>query len=150
MIPAAEKVTIRVPETQRGIALAMALVVLVILTILGVSAMKSSTLEIKMAVGIQDNTMAFQAAESGLVEAFRNVTLDPNQTVTTTYTPVSGSGVVATTDTTFTEYSSLQNSNKPSSKVNYRQANFTQTATATTPGGAKVIIHQGVRQIINN
>jgi Tfp pilus assembly protein PilX len=150
MIPAAEKVTIHVPETQRGIALAMALVVLVILTILGVSAMKSSTLEIKMAVGIQDNTMAFQAAESGLVEAFRNVTLDPNQTVTTTYTPVPGSGVVATTATTFTEYSNLQNSDKPSSKVNYRQANFTQTATATTPGGAKVIINQGVRQIINN
>jgi Tfp pilus assembly protein PilX len=137
-----------VAPNQQGIALVFALVVLVLLTILGVSAMKTSSLEIKMAVGIQDNTMAFQAAESGLVEAFRNVTLDPNQTVKTTYTP--GYGISATTDTTFDAYSNMQNSDKPSSKVNYRQANFKQTATATTPGGAKVTIHQGVRQIINN
>lgn len=128
----------------------MALVVLVILTILGISAMKSSTLELKMATGIQDNTVAFQAAESGLVEAFRNVTLDPNQTVTSTYTPTPGSGVVASTDTTFKEYSNVEKSSKPSSKVSYRQANFTQTSTATTPGGAKVVIHQGVRQLVNN
>ena len=133
---------------QKGVALAMALVVLVVLTILGISAMKSSTLELKMAAGIQDSTVAFQAAESGLVEAFRNVTLDPNQPVTTTYSP--SAGVSASTETVFLGNSNVQSSDKPSSKVSYRHANFTQTATAQTSGGAKVVIHQGVRQLVNN
>lgn len=139
------------PE-QKGVALVMALVILVILTILGISAMKSSTLELKMAAGIQDNTMAFQAAESGLVDAFRNVTLDPNQTVKSTYIPdpTNLPGVKATTDTTFEDYSNMQSSDKPSSKITYRHANFTQTAVGETPSGAKVVIHQGVRQIVNN
>ncbi len=136
-----------VATKQTGVALAMALVVLVILTILGVSSMKSSSLELKMAAGIQDNTMAFQAAESGLVNAFRSVTLDPNQTVTSTYSP--GSAINVVTDTTFGEFSAMQKTDKPSSKVNYRYANFTQKATATSPGGAKVVLHQGVRQIVN-
>lgn len=137
---------------QQGVALAMALVVLVILTILGVSAMKSSSLEVKMASGIQDNTLAFQAAESGLVDAFRNVVLDPNQTTTTTYKPTGSpisAAVSATTDTTFTGYSVVQSSSQPSSKVGYQYANFRQTATGETTSGAKVVIHQGVRQLVN-
>lgn len=136
-----------VTPDQKGVALAMALVVLVILTILGISAMKSSSLELKMAAGIQDNTVAFQAAESGLVEAFRTVTLDPNQPTTSTFSP--SAGVSAETETTFTEYSNVGGTSKPSSKVNYQYANFNQTATAHTDGGAKVVIHQGVRQIVN-
>ena len=135
-------------QKQKGVALAMALVVLVVLTILGISAMKSSTLELKMAAGIQDNTVAFQAAESGLAEAFRTVVLDPNQPVTTNYSP--STGVSAITETSFTGNSGVQSSTKPSSKVSYRHANFTQTATAQTSGGAKVVIHQGVRQLVNN
>lgn len=132
---------------QQGVALVMALVILVILTMLGISAMKSSSLELKMAAGLQDNTMAFQAAESGLVEAFRTVTLDPNQAVTSNFSPASG--VNASTETTYTGQSEVTGTDKPSSKINYRFANFSQTATATTPGGAKVVIHQGVRQIVN-
>jgi len=137
-------------RSQKGVALAMALVVLVILTILGISAMKSSTLELKMAAGIQDSTVAFQAAESGLVAAFRDVVLDPNQTVTTNYSPSGMPSVTAQTETTFLGNSNVQSSTQPSSKVSYRNANFTQTATAQTSGGAKVVIHQGVRQLVNN
>jgi len=54
---------------QRGMALIMALVILMILTILGVTAMTTSSLEEKMAGNIQEQTRAFQAAESGVSEA---------------------------------------------------------------------------------
>jgi type IV pilus assembly protein PilX len=55
----------RVSSGQQGAALVMALVILLILTILGVTAMSTSSLEQKMAGNIQDLTRAFQAAESG-------------------------------------------------------------------------------------
>lgn len=61
------------PGGQKGAALAMALVILLILTILGVTAMSTSSLEQKMAGNIQDVTRAFQAAESGV-----DKTLDSN------------------------------------------------------------------------
>lgn len=137
----------RAAGSQQGVALIMAMVILVILTMLGISAMKSSSLQLRMATGVQDNTMAFQAAESGLVEAFSSIVLDPNQTTTATFTP--WYGISAVTETTFDSYSVLQGSNTPSSKVNYKYANFKQNVTATTPSGAKVVLEQGIRQIVN-
>jgi len=133
-------------DNQRGVALVLAMVILVILTMLGISSMKSSTLELKMAAGIQDNTMAFQAAESGLVEAFRTMTLDPNQTVTSSFSPVSG--ITATTQTSYTGKSLVTGTTLPSSAQYYRYSNFEQTATAISSGGAKVVINQGVRQLV--
>jgi type IV pilus assembly protein PilX len=59
----------RVSRGQQGAALVMALVILLILTILGVTAMSTSSLEQKMAGNIQDLTRAFQAAESGVDRA---------------------------------------------------------------------------------
>lgn len=137
----------RAAGSQQGVALIMAMVILVILTMLGISAIKSSSLQLKMATGLQDNSMAFQAAESGLVEAYRTIVLDPNQTITSSFSPTSG--IIATVETTYKGRSEVTGTNKPSSKVNYRYSNFEQTATATTAGGAKVVINQGVRQLIN-
>lgn len=134
-------------DKQQGVALIMAMVILVILTMLGISSMKSSTLELKMAAGIQDNTMAFQAAESGLVEAFRTIVLDPNQAITSSFTPVSG--ITAMTVTEYTGQSAVTGTSTPSSSVSYRYSNFRQTATANTSSGAKVVIKQGVRQLVN-
>lgn len=51
---------------QHGVALVLALVFLVILTILGVAAMNSSNLQEKMAGNQKDKNLAFQAAETGL------------------------------------------------------------------------------------
>jgi Tfp pilus assembly protein PilX len=136
---------------QQGVALAMALVILVILTILGISAMKSSSLELKMAAGIQDNTMTFQAAESGLVNVFRTVTPDPNQTISSTYTPAN-SNINVTTETEGVGCAPLGNtSNIPSGKTTqgYVWVNFNQKATATSPGGAKVTLHRGVRRTVS-
>jgi type IV pilus assembly protein PilX len=66
---------VRMPQysrEQRGAALVMALVILLILTIMGVTAMSTSSLEQKMAGNIQDLTRAFQAAESGVDRVIDN------------------------------------------------------------------------------
>lgn len=54
------------PPNQQGVALVVALVFLLILTILGVAAMGTASLEEKMAGNSKDRNLAFQAAESTL------------------------------------------------------------------------------------
>ena len=53
-------------DGQRGSALIVAMVFLIILTILGLSSMNTSRLELKMANNTQFADLAFQAAESGI------------------------------------------------------------------------------------
>lgn len=54
------------PAGQRGVALVMALVFLLLLTIIGITAMNTTSLEEKMANNVKDRNLAFQAAESAL------------------------------------------------------------------------------------
>jgi len=54
------------PARQNGTVLVMALVFLVILTLLGVGALNTTSLQEKMAGNTQDRNYAFQAAESGI------------------------------------------------------------------------------------
>ncbi|MCI0506014.1 MAG: PilX N-terminal domain-containing pilus assembly protein [Gammaproteobacteria bacterium] len=56
-------------HNQSGSVLIISLIVMLILTILGVSGMKSSVLEEKMAGNMRDGQLAFQAAEATLREA---------------------------------------------------------------------------------
>ncbi len=52
---------------QQGVALIMALVFLLLLTILGITALSTTSLEEKMAGNMKDRNLAFQAAESALL-----------------------------------------------------------------------------------
>lgn len=54
---------------QKGVALIMALIFLLLLTILGVSALGTTSLEEKMAANTKERNTAFQAAESALIVA---------------------------------------------------------------------------------
>ena len=54
---------------NRGVALFISLVLLLVLTIVGVSAVQTTTLEIRMARNEHDTLLAFQAAESALRDA---------------------------------------------------------------------------------
>ena len=51
-------------EKQKGAVLVMALVMLTVLTLIGVSSMSSSTLELKVASNTQQHDIAFQAAQT--------------------------------------------------------------------------------------
>lgn len=52
---------------QQGVALVMALVFLLLLTIIGIGALNTTSLEEKMANNVKDRNLAFQAAESALI-----------------------------------------------------------------------------------
>jgi len=54
---------------QQGSVLIISLVIMLVLTILGVSGMKTSLLEEKMAGNLRDSQLAFQAAEATLKQA---------------------------------------------------------------------------------
>jgi len=53
-------------HTQQGFVLVVALILLLVLTILGLAAAQSTSLEERMAGNYRNNTLAFQAAEAGL------------------------------------------------------------------------------------
>lgn len=57
------------PHHQRGAVLIVSLMMLLIMTIIGVSSMQSSTMEEKMASNSRDRNVGFQSAEVALREA---------------------------------------------------------------------------------
>lgn len=61
--------TLHSVQRSRGVALFISLVLLLVLTIIGVSAVQTTTLETRMARNEHDRLLAFQAAESALRDA---------------------------------------------------------------------------------
>ncbi|MFN3985374.1 MAG: PilX N-terminal domain-containing pilus assembly protein [Rhodocyclaceae bacterium] len=57
------------PQDQRGIALVVALILLVIATLTGISGIRSSTMQERMTGNMYDRSIAFQAAESAFLAA---------------------------------------------------------------------------------
>jgi Tfp pilus assembly protein PilX len=125
---------------QQGVALAMALIMLTVLTILGISAMKTSTLEVRMSGNVQDSTQTFQDAESAIAAAPQAIEAPPSSTTT-----VRGTKVTVTT-------TSLGTGNPPRglgfSLAGYQIANYMQTSVAETPSGAKSTTTQGRYQVV--
>lgn len=58
---------------QRGAALITSLIILLVLTVLGVSAMNTSSLEELMAGNLRDQNLSFQAAEAALRDGERDI-----------------------------------------------------------------------------
>jgi len=136
---------------ERGTALVMSLVILMILTILGITAMSTASLEEKMSGNTQESTRAFEAAESGLNSAtstsggldLNTSYLSPKTLPKVDYdNGKSGSAVVATW---FVQFSPPKRGSGYGS--NFDAANFEQASTGTTTVGAKSVIHQGLAQI---
>ena len=77
---------------QRGAVLIVSLVLLVILTLLGVSMMNTTKLEERMAANIQEATQAFQSAETGLSQGFNDAAAwNTNAAITQVATTIPGS-----------------------------------------------------------
>jgi Tfp pilus assembly protein PilX len=131
---------------QRGTVLIMSLVILLILTILGITAMGTSSLEEKMSGNIQEGTHAFETAESGLNQAFSaSGALSLNGTTTKTFT-YDNSKYTASVDTTFKQFSAPKRGSGYGN--NFNAANFDQKSTGTTTSSAKAVVHQGVALIV--
>lgn len=58
----------RTRHHERGATLAIALMMLLLMTIIAITAVSTSTLEEKMSANLKDQNVAFQAAETGLRE----------------------------------------------------------------------------------
>jgi len=60
-------------NNQRGAALIVALLILVVVSVLGVSAMKTSMFAAKVATGTQADAMVFEAAESSVADMYNTI-----------------------------------------------------------------------------
>lgn len=58
------------PRNQRGVALLVALLILVIVSLMGITAMKTSMFSAKISTGTQVDAMAFEGAESAVADAY--------------------------------------------------------------------------------
>lgn len=65
------------PAAQQGAVLVVALVMLMVLTLIGVSSMSNSSLELKVASNAQQSNIAFQAAQSRIAFASKDDPLNP-------------------------------------------------------------------------
>jgi len=136
----------RTLTNQHGAALVMSLIILLILTILGITAMRTSSLQEKMSANIQESTRVFQIAESGLQKSMSTTgTFDLYAGSSNTFSYSGGSATVATQ---FLQMSPPKRGSGYSS-VDYDGANFDQTSTATGMAGSKAAIHRGVVQIVS-
>ena len=75
---------------QSGVVLVISLIMLLLLTLIGVTAMQTTSLEEKMSGNLRDKNLAFQAAESALRAAENS--LNPPYTGIPATFPNSGSG----------------------------------------------------------
>jgi len=57
------------PHHQQGVVLAISLIILLLMTIIGVSAMNTTSLQEKMTSNMKDYNVALQSAEAAIVEA---------------------------------------------------------------------------------
>lgn len=131
-------------NVETGVALVMSLVILLLLTIIGIAAMRTSSLEERMAGNIQDATHAFEAAESGLNAALTAPgSLDLNAETTNTF-PFGMAEAQVATD--FTQFSPPSRGSGYSA-TSFDAANFDQASTGTI-GSARAVVHRGVAQIV--
>jgi hypothetical protein len=69
--------TARLPSRQRGVALAVALILLVVLTLLALSGIRLSTMELRMAMNDELRVAAFEQAQSMVDTTVRRFTNTP-------------------------------------------------------------------------
>ena len=58
----------RAAHHQRGVVLFVALIMLMVMTLIGVTSMQNSAMEEKMVSNVRDIDLSFQAAEAALLE----------------------------------------------------------------------------------
>ena len=155
------KTTIKRSHKQNGAALIMALVLLVILTMLGLSTMSTSNMEERMASNSQEINRAFQAASTGLqlVLADDNA-FSTNNTVASdgtaddpydvTDNTIGGTGLYAYNATT--TYNSLYRQSIPPPRgsgwdSSYAYYFFDVSASGSTDSGSASAMHAGAYQI---
>jgi type IV pilus assembly protein PilX len=146
---------------QNGAVLITALVMLVILTLLGLSSISTTTMEERMAANNQEILRAFQAASSGLAMVFDDedafATNNTEETDGTGSDPFDKNANVGATGggnpyAATTVYNSIyrQSTAPPRGSgwdSNFAYYHFNLSATGSTNTGANTTIHAGAYQV---
>jgi Tfp pilus assembly protein PilX len=141
---------------ERGVALVVALVFLLMLTILGVTVMQTASLEGRMAGNTQETNRAFQAAESAIEHVFTdgaifNNLIYPGSVETTTLQyPTTNPNTTVTVTATYAAKRNTMPRARDRSNINsatgYGAAVFDLNSAATTSSQANTRLMQGVAQ----
>ena len=133
---------------QSGAVLIVALIILVILTLLGVTAMNTTSLQERIASNTQEQVHAFQAAETGLNQAFAdNLAYDISGDYSAPMTPVVvGSGDSARYLSTFLGFSPPPPGSLYSS-TSFQAAHFNFRATGNSATNLSIVLNGGAYQI---
>jgi Tfp pilus assembly protein PilX len=144
------------PHTDRGVALVVALVFLLLLTILGVTVMNTAALEGRMAGNTQETNRAFQAAESAIEHVFvdggvfNNLATPGSTTDTTLKYPTTDPQATVKVTVTYArkleKMPRVRNRSNINSVTDYGAAVFDLQSAATTNAQAKTELKQGVDQ----
>lgn len=140
-------------QRERGTALVMSLVILLILTLLGIAAMGTSSLQQKMSGNTQEATRSLEAAESGVVAAAKTPgslvlsgTPWDNNNTPFTFGSIGLSVVKASVSVGFVDYSPPKRGSGYDN--GFSAANFDAKSSGTTLANAKTVVHQGIAQIV--
>lgn len=142
---------------QRGIVLVVGLVFLLVLTILGVTTLRTTTLEERMAGNLMSKTMAFQDAEA-TIASYLNTLNDRTNNAISLSTQNSCSAAETRNDLSSNDADRISNTTCPRYMGSSPIARQTDTADGSQTGfshfriesesvtrsNARVLIHQGI------
>lgn len=126
-----QKQKINMNSPQQGAVLFVGLIMLIVVTLMGVVAMKSSTLQEKLAAGAMDQNIAFQAAESALRDA--EIYINSSLTATSGFSAACTSGLCLPSTTPTSDWDAIIDWSSSALPIIFGA----QTAAPAIPGVAR-------------
>jgi type IV pilus assembly protein PilX len=135
---------------QSGAVLIVSMIILVVLTLLGVTAMNTTSLQERIASNTQEQVHAFQAAETGLNQAFAdNLAYDISSSYTGGATPtaiVAGAGDMSSYTPIFLGFSPPPPGSLYSA-TSFQAAHFNFRAVGSSATNLSIVLNGGAYQI---
>ncbi len=137
------------PHRQRGAVLVVSLILLVILTLLGMSVMNTSQLEERMAANVQEVNQSFHSAETGLSWGIANEIADLNPDVDVPATTATIPSGVGRTDELEYSLQFIADANPGGlwDVAQFRAAHFDMLSIGTSGSGLETTLHGGLKKI---
>jgi type IV pilus assembly protein PilX len=134
---------------QSGAVLIVTMIILVVLTLLGVTAMNTSSLEERIAANTQASVHAFQAAETGYSQAFDNGNAFD---ITGTYTGGEAQTAFAGSQNSASYISTFMGFAPPApgsgySAISFQAAHFNFRSTGQSGSGLTAVLNGGAYQM---
>lgn len=138
------------PGKQQGAVLIVSLIMLIVMTLLGLSTMNKAGMQEKMAANNQERVRAFQAAETGIAAAFNSgANFDVNNVINSPTTNVGQAGPSQTSYTFSTSYLSKSIPFRGSGwdAEFFSFYNFNIASSSNLASGARATLNGGIYQV---